>query len=226
MRIKPTRRAIHSIFLHCSASDATGPAFENPRLVSTIDGWHRRRGFAGIGYHFVIDKQGRPAEGRPLRLAPAAQRGHNRGTIAVCLHGLRPERFTSAQFQTLRSLLRDLYDMLPQDNPPTIHGHNEVNPHKACPVYDPKQVVPLNANNDHYPTWLTRSTPSLHSTLSTPTLRYLSRGPAVKRLQLLLNLRPDGLFYDHTRMAVRRFQKEHGLTPDGIVGPLTWAALT
>jgi len=52
----------------------------------------------------------------------------------------------------------------------------------------------------------------------------------VKALQIELNqggfaLEADGLFGRDTESAVKRFQREHGLDDDGIVGPLTWAAL-
>jgi hypothetical protein len=53
---------------------------------------------------------------------------------------------------------------------------------------------------------------------------------AVKELQDLLNadgfdLGVDGLFGRNTEAAVKRFQREQGLDDDGIVGPMTWAAL-
>ena len=52
-----------------------------------------------------------------------------------------------------------------------------------------------------------------------------SRGEAVKRIQKILHLTPDGIFGKLTREKVVQFQRENGLTPDGIVGPATLAKL-
>lgn len=68
----------------------------------------------------------------------------------------------------------------------------------------------------------------------TPTLRNGSRGPAVRKLQRLLNahvpdlrdLAVDGRFGPVTEQHVRRFQTRLAITVDGIVGPQTWGALT
>lgn len=56
------------------------------------------------------------------------------------------------------------------------------------------------------------------------------RGEAVTKLQNALvaagiTLSVDGDFGDTTAQAVRTFQGQRGLKPDGIVGPATWAAL-
>jgi len=56
-------------------------------------------------------------------------------------------------------------------------------------------------------------------------LFYGVRGVEVQQLQRLLGLTPDGLFGPGTQAAVRAVQQRHGLTPDGIVGPDTWARL-
>jgi hypothetical protein len=65
------------------------------------------------------------------------------------------------------------------------------------------------------------------------TLQMGSRGPEVESLQLFLNrvfpsyskLVVDGVFGAATDKVVREFQRRSGLTPDGIVGPVTWAKL-
>ncbi len=44
-------------------------------------------------------------------------------------------------------------------------------------------------------------------------------------LQRKLNITADGLFGKNTEAAVREYQKAHGLTADGIVGPHTWESL-
>jgi N-acetyl-anhydromuramyl-L-alanine amidase AmpD len=58
-----------------------------------------------------------------------------------------------------------------------------------------------------------------------PTLRRGDRGDLVKQIQTRLNLTADGVFGAATEAAVREFQRSHGLVPDGIVGPRTWAML-
>jgi murein DD-endopeptidase MepM/ murein hydrolase activator NlpD len=59
-----------------------------------------------------------------------------------------------------------------------------------------------------------------------PTIRYGSEGPAVKRLQKLLHVKPvSGWFGPITKAAVMRFEKRHHLKVNGIVGKPTWRAI-
>ncbi|MHC1744589.1 MAG: peptidoglycan-binding protein [Syntrophobacteraceae bacterium] len=60
---------------------------------------------------------------------------------------------------------------------------------------------------------------------SRPTLQRGAEGELVKTIQAKLEIPADGSFGPKTETAVRAFQQAHGLTPDGIVGPKTWAAL-
>lgn len=59
-----------------------------------------------------------------------------------------------------------------------------------------------------------------------PTIRRGSTGDAVMKLQTILHLTVDGRFGPLTESAVKTFQTAHGLVPDAVVGPLTWAKLT
>lgn len=53
-----------------------------------------------------------------------------------------------------------------------------------------------------------------------------SSGSEVKLVQQKLNLVADGIFGTLTEEAVKEFQKNNGLTVDGIVGKNTWEKLT
>lgn len=64
------------------------------------------------------------------------------------------------------------------------------------------------------------------------TIRKGDRGEDVRELQEILNtdsryggLKVDGIFGSGTLASVRAFQGDSGLTPDGVVGPLTWDKL-
>lgn len=131
---KAPERIIERVFLHCSASD--NPAHDS---ITVVKRWHLDRGFNDVGYHYFITAEGVIQLGRNLNITPAAQVGHNAHTIAICLHGLT--KFTEAQFDTLRALCRAIAKELPHV---TFHGHKEVS-NKACPVFDYRQVLSLDA---------------------------------------------------------------------------------
>ena len=65
-----------------------------------------------------------------------------------------------------------------------------------------------------------------------PTIRWGATGPSVKQMQCELNnslrytkIAEDGSYGPATYNAVTTFQRCVALTPDGIVGPLTWQGL-
>ena len=74
-------------------------------------------------------------------------------------------------------------------------------------------------------------TPSTECDPAAQTIKKLSTGPLVTRLQNLLAERGfnpgavDGIFGDNTESAVKQFQGANSLSADGVVGPNTWKAL-
>lgn len=74
---------------------------------------------------------------------------------------------------------------------------------------------------------------SVKEVTALPMLRKGSKGTSVKALQILLigndcscgKYGADGDFGGGTETAVKEFQREHDLDDDGVVGPMTWAAL-
>jgi len=57
------------------------------------------------------------------------------------------------------------------------------------------------------------------------TYRIGSTGAVVKQIQRVLKVYPDGRFGKLTQEALMAWQREHGLTADGIAGPRTLAAM-
>ena len=134
--VKPKRK-VDKVFIHCSAND--NEIFAGHRLYQFIREIHvDQNGWSDVGYHFLIDKVGQVMAGRSLEKIPAAQKGHNTGSIAIMVHGL--EDFTGASMEALQKLCKQINEAY--DCKLTFHGHCEVSD-KACPVFDYKTVLQL-----------------------------------------------------------------------------------
>jgi N-acetyl-anhydromuramyl-L-alanine amidase AmpD len=125
-------RLITLIVIHCSAVKP-----DQLSSVAQIDSWHRDRGFKfGVGYHYVIRRDGTIEAGRPEWLVGAHCVNHNKYSIGVCYEGGLDARGqpadtrTAEQKATLRQLLTDLHRRYPRA---VIVGHHDLNPQKDCP---------------------------------------------------------------------------------------------
>ncbi len=127
-------RTISLIILHCSAVKPTQHS-----TAAQINRWHRRLGWSGIGYHYVVLRDGTIERGRPESVAGAHCAGHNRHSIGVCYEGgldaqgHPSDTRTPEQKETLLGLLADLRRRYPGA---IILGHNHLNRYKACPCFD------------------------------------------------------------------------------------------
>ena len=94
MFVKP-HRLVTKVFLHHSATD--NPDHDNINFIRDVH--VKQNHWRDVGYHFFIDKNGVLFKGRFLEEQPAAQKGHNKGAIAICLSGR--DEFTDEQRKAL-----------------------------------------------------------------------------------------------------------------------------
>jgi peptidoglycan hydrolase-like protein with peptidoglycan-binding domain len=87
----------------------------------------------------------------------------------------------------------------------------------ACVVSTLATAIPANAAST--------SAPRAASGCVTNIYRQGSSGTCVKYIQQLAYVSADGVFGPNTRNAVVRFQRNQGITADGIVGRTTWLHL-
>lgn len=120
------------LIIHCSA---TPNGRDNS--AEDIHRWHKQKGWDGIGYHYVIRIDGTIESGRPEYWAGAHAKGHNSGSIGICMIGT--DKYTSAQWLSLRDLIDQLSILYPNIG---IIGHNEVSG-KDCPGFDVQKWVAM-----------------------------------------------------------------------------------
>jgi N-acetyl-anhydromuramyl-L-alanine amidase AmpD len=128
-------RTITLIIVHCSAVRP-----DQMSSAAQIDTWHRERGFhLGIGYHYVIRRDGAIEPGRPEYMVGAHCKNHNAHSIGVCyeggldIRGQPADTRTAEQKAAMRQLLEDLHRRYPRA---VIVGHHDLNPLKACPCIE------------------------------------------------------------------------------------------
>ena len=128
-------RTITLLILHCSAVRP-----DQQSSVAQINTWHRQRGFhLGIGYHYVVRRDGSVETGRPEYLIGAHCLNHNAHSIGICyeggldIRGQPADTRTEAQKASLRTLLEDLHRRYPKA---LIVGHRDLSHDRDCPCFD------------------------------------------------------------------------------------------
>lgn len=157
--MKPNK--IDAIVIHCSASRAGVDL-----RAADIDKMHKERGFSGIGYHFVVDLDGRVEIGRPLPQDGAhcntpglSGQSYNKHSIGICYvggldrDGNPADTRTPAQRVALDDLVHDLIQRYPivevighRDASPDKNGNGKIECNewiKQCPCFDAKAEFPI-----------------------------------------------------------------------------------
>ena len=103
--VPPNRLRTDYIVLHHMA--ANGSADDVHRA-------HLANGWAGIGYHFFVRKDGRVYRGRPITKVGAHTQGYNSQSVGVCFEGnFETEHMSESQKQSGRELVAYLKGIYP-----------------------------------------------------------------------------------------------------------------
>ena len=127
-------REIKLLVIHCSATRC-----DRHFSVEALRRSHLARGFADIGYHFYITRDGEVHICRPVHQIGAHATGWNDKSIGICYEGGLSADCTPADTRTLMqkgsmlALLRELRLLFPKA---LIVGHHDLNPVKPCPCFD------------------------------------------------------------------------------------------
>ena len=154
-------KKIDAIVIHCTATRAGQDV-----RAADIDKWHKERGFAGIGYNYVIDLDGTVEVGRPLtkdgahcNTAGVSGLAYNKHSIGIAYvggldkNGKAADTRTPAQKRALAKLVYQLIEKYPivevighRDASPDKNGDGKITANewiKACPCFDVRAEFPI-----------------------------------------------------------------------------------
>ncbi|QKS70648.1 N-acetylmuramoyl-L-alanine amidase [Paenalkalicoccus suaedae] len=184
--------AWNMITIHHSATDeGSAASFANHHV--------RFNKWPGIGYHYVILRDGTIEWSLGVENVGIHTRLHNTYNIGICLVG--NGSFTTQQTDVLTLLVKILQIRYSIKH---VKGHKDhANQQTVCPGLPVSKLVG-----------------------KVPILKLSSKGILVRHLQYFVGgLTVDGVFGPRTESGVKAFQGKRNLMQDGIVGPLTWRAL-
>ena len=129
-------RVITLIVVHCSAVRP-----DQTSSVAQIDRYHRedRHYKFGVGYHYVIRRDGTIEPGRPEWMIGAHCLNHNRYSIGICYEGGLDARGQPEDTRTLEQKLAMLHllEVLHRRYPKAlIVGHRDLSHDRDCPCFD------------------------------------------------------------------------------------------
>ena len=184
--------------------------------VEDIHRSHKARGYAGIGYHFYVRKDGTIYRGRPEAWQGGHTLNHNE-KLGICAEGnFENEQMSAAQKAAIIELLKYLYDKYGQL---PVYRHKDLGS-TACPGknYPFDEIVALSKKTTTTPAKTENKTQATSSNTMTDKQKQI-------QLQFLGYYwgEIDGDFGTNSKQATKEFQDDFGLSVDGDFGPNTIA---
>lgn len=223
--------------------------------IQDINTWHKNQGWAGVGYHYFVRKNGEVFKGREDNWVGSHCLGHNQNTLGICFEGAyNKEIMPQAQINAGKELITYLKSKYGISK---VYRHKDLN-NTDCPGANfPAEIInssnvaskPINKTNLNVDSWVKKlqeecnrqgfstqtvdGIPGPNTLAGCPMLKYGASGNITKLLQeKLISLgyscgpcSADGEFGNATRVAVMQFQRNNALEADGVVGPNTWRKL-
>lgn len=210
------RQSTTRIILHHAAAKTC--------TAQQIHSWHLANGWAGIGYHFFVRKDGSIYRGRPEDVLGAHAGSNNYDSIGVCFEGsFDKEQMPAVQRQAgaeLVAYLKQKYGIR------KVQKHSDVNA-TGCPgTHFPFGAIAYGREPES-------DVQAVELNMKVRMLRRGMQGADVKTLQAALIAYGfscgasgvDGDFGGGTEAALKKFQTKYGLGADGIAGKGTWGKL-
>lgn len=215
------RQVTNLIILHHAAAKSC--------TAEDVHRWHVGNGWAGIGYHYLVRKDGTIYRGRPEDTVGAHAYGANSHSIGVCFEGNYQVEQTmpAAQLAAGQALVADIKRRWGITK---VIGHKDV----AGSTTDcPGKYFPFAAIVSGAPETQNNTTKEDIIMVATQMIGSGDRGNAVRSMQGALiaqgyncgSYGADGICGAATVAAIKACQHANGLAADGICGPDTWGAL-
>jgi len=103
--------------------------------AAEVHHWHLAKGWSGIGYHYLIRRNGQIEIGRPAEMIGAHAQGYNEDSIGICLTGnFMKESPAPEQLLALGELIHEMEK---------LYGTLEINRHQ--------DLAPTNCPGDQFP---------------------------------------------------------------------------
>ena len=137
--------------------------FKNQNITAEdVHEWHIDKGYTGIGYHYIITRDGKLQRGRPLNLIGdhAQEFNHNRYSIGIAFVGglnastgtknpdrfLSSESFTRSQMDTFTMFCEAFYTVIPAGQ---AWGHSDVSISNKDPGFNVQKFVKTVFNKEN-----------------------------------------------------------------------------
>ena len=97
--------------------------------IEDVHKWHFKRGMAGVGYHYFIDKDGEIFEGRPHWAKGAHASGYNDKSVGVCFEGDFNKEQMSEKQENAAVMLLSILSLAYEDA--TVTGYRQLSDKKS-----------------------------------------------------------------------------------------------